>query len=213
MVVVVVDEEAYGIEHGVPVEDDVRLQREVARRRRSYQNRRRPHSTSADRVNEPVRLRRRADDEPSRLGRPRRGRAQPLERERHGLRAEAIEVVSGHRRSRSPVASSEALAPTTASSPRFVLPRGFVGTCTAQMVRGVDAGEPSARGAHSAGRRGPLGPLLLVRPLLVPADRDARRRHARTRERVHGLDVRVVRPARPLPVVVGDGRDGGLDDR
>ena len=85
VVVVVVDEEAGGVEHGVAVVGDVRLPREVARRRRSHEYRRRAHGASADRVDEPVRLRRRADDEPSRLGGPRRGRAQPLELERHRI--------------------------------------------------------------------------------------------------------------------------------
>ena len=98
VVVVVVDEEAGGVEHVVAVEDDVRLPREVARRRRSHEHRRRAHVASADRVDEPVRLRRCANAEPSRLGRPVSGRAQPLERERHVIEAEAVGIVAGHAR-------------------------------------------------------------------------------------------------------------------
>ena len=102
VVVIVVDEEADGIEHRVPLEDDVRLPREVACRRRSHEHRRRAHGASADRVDEPVRLRWCADDEPSRLGVPLRGRAQPLERERHGIKPEAVGVGAGHAGSHSP---------------------------------------------------------------------------------------------------------------
>ena len=71
---------------------------EAYARRQSHEHGCRAHVASADRVDEPVRLRRCANAEPSPLGIPVSGRAQPLERERHVIEAKAVGIVAGHAR-------------------------------------------------------------------------------------------------------------------